>query len=161
MRKLALLVAADTVAVVPFFGPGVLAHGRGSGHRPVCPVPTVTTDYNVGQLTVHVAPPAGRCAARQRRVFDLGVAVTRMDNHASHDTPRSATSCGPFPSAGAVDPRYSCGLGMAVDHPPVEAAQYVIDVTYPGAAGDETAHAVVFCRSGSGKAACEQLDTRR
>jgi len=156
VRKVLLLLAAVPLVV----GPASAGHAEGSGGGSPCPVPTVDTHYDPRQLAVQVSLPASGCPTREHRVFDLDTAVTRMDNNGSRDVNGRSTSCGPYRSAadagpGAPAPRYSCDLALAVDHPQVEAAQYDVDITYPGDRGDRTWDMVLFCRSQGGNAGCE------
>jgi hypothetical protein len=163
VRKVLLVLAAVPLVVLPLVAaPAALAHAARSDGESHCAVPKVDPQYDVDLLTVHVSLPASGCAAREHRMFDLAMTVTRMDNNGSHDTLDSATTCGPFRSAGDVEPgdpapQYSCDYAMGVDHPKVEAAQYDIDLTYPDDNGEQTMSDVVFCRSDSHKASCEQL----
>jgi hypothetical protein len=164
VRKVLLVLAAAPLVLVPVVASPALAHVDRSAPEGEsrCPVPTIETNYDVDLLTVDVSLPASGCAAREHRIFELAMTVTRMDNNGSHDGLDSGTTCGPFRSAGDVEPgdpapQYSCDLAMAVDHPKVEAAQYDIDITYPGDSGDRTVSHVVFCRSDDDAASCEQL----
>jgi len=164
VRKVPLVLAALPLVLAPLTASPALARDDSSGARSACPVPTVDTDYDVHQLTVHLSLPVSGCAAREHRTFDLATTVTRMDNNGSHDGLDAGTTCGPFRSAsdvgpGEAAPQYSCDLGVAVDHPDVEAAQYDIDVTYPGPADDRTVTDVLFCRSDGDNASCEDLGT--
>ena len=93
-------------------------------------------------------------------MFDLDMTVTRMDNNWSHDVSDWSTTCGPFRSADDAEPgyspgQYSCNLSASLDHPNAEVAQYNFDLSYPGASGERTVTAVVFCRSDADNADCE------
>jgi hypothetical protein len=73
-----------------------------------------------------------------------------------------SVDCGPFPSrenaeGGDANRPSSCDLNVAYEHPQVEAAQYDVEVTYPGATADRTMSAVVFCRSDGNWGSCEEL----
>ena len=162
MRKVLLALAA--VPLVVLVAPAASAHDYGFSGESRCSAPTIDTQYSLDQLRVFVSLPASGCAAREHRMFDLAATVTRMDNNGSHDGLDAGTTCGPFRSAsdvgpGEAAPQYSCDLGVAVDHPDVEAAQYDIDVTYPGDSADRTMSDVVFCRSDGDNASCERLGT--
>jgi hypothetical protein len=163
VRKVLLVLAAVPLVVLPLVtAPAALAHAVPSDGESHCAVPKVDPQYDVDLLTVHVSLPASGCAAREHRMFDLAMTVTRMDNNGSHDTLDSGTTCGPFRSAGDVEPgapapQYRCDHAMGVDHPRVEAAQYDIDLTYPGADGQRTTTDVLFCRSDADNASCETL----
>jgi hypothetical protein len=162
LRKVPLVLAALPLVLAPLTASPALAGDDSSAAGSGCPVPTVDTDYDVHQLTVHLSLPVSGCAAREHRIFDLDSTVTRMDNNGSHDGLDAGTTCGPFRSASDVGPGEpapddSCGLGVAVGHPAVEAAQYDIDITYPGASGERTVTDVVFCRSDGDGASCEDL----
>ena len=162
MRKVLLILAALPLVLAPLSASPALGQPERSapegGSR--CPVPTVGTEYDVHEFVVHVSLPVSGCAARQHRVFDLDSTVTRIDNDGSRDGLGGGTTCGPFPSPGDTEdaePEDSCGSGTAVNHPPVEAAQYDIDITYPGATGDRTVTDVMFCRSDGHHVSCEPL----
>jgi hypothetical protein len=154
-RVLPVLAAVPLVVVAP-----AVAHaGSPDGESP-CQVPTIETQYDADKFMVQVSLPASGCAAREHRMFELATTVTRMDNNGSHDVSDRSTMCGPFRSAADVEGdagQYGCDLSVAVDHPNVEAAQYDIDITYPGATGDRTMSDVVFCRSDGGTGSCEEL----
>ena len=161
MRKvLAVLAVVPIVAVPVVIAPSALAEGSGPHGHLACPSATVDTAYDTGVLSVDVSLPASGCAAREHRTFELAATVTRMDNHGSHDVTDRSTMCGPFRAAsdagpGQPAPDDSCDVSFVVDHPEVEAAQYDIDITYPGAEGQRTMSTVLFCRSADGAAACE------
>jgi hypothetical protein len=159
-KVLAVLAVVPVVAVPVVIAPAALAEGSGPHGRLACPSATIDTSYNTVGMGVGVTLPASGCAAREHRTFDLAATVTRMDNHGSHDVTERSTTCGPFRSAsdagpGQPAPDDSCDLSVLVNHPEVEAAQYDIDLTYPGADGQRTMSTVLFCRSGDGEAACE------
>jgi len=160
VRKVLLALAAVPLLVAP----AASAHGDSPDGESRCSAPTIDTQYSLDQLRVFVSLPASGCAAREHRMFELAATVTRMDNNWSHDVSDWSTMSGPFRSADEVEPgyppgQYSCDLSVAVDHPKVEAAQYDIDVTYPGDSGDRTVSDVVFCRSDGDNASCERLGT--
>jgi hypothetical protein len=163
VRKVLLVLASVPLVALPLVtAPAALAHAARSDGESHCAVPKVDPQYDVDLLTVHVSLPASGCAAREHRMFDLAMTVTRMDNNGSHDTLDSGTTCGPFRSAGDVEPgdptpQYSCDYAMGVDHPKVEAAQYDIDLTYPDADGQRTTTHTLFCRSDADQAAWEDL----
>lgn len=159
MRKVLLALAAVPLVVVP----AASAHAERPDRdgKPDCPAPTVETTYHVDQLRVFVSLPASGCAAREHSMFDLTATVTRMDNQGSHDVRRETASCGPFRSAADAEPgdppgTYSCDLTLAFHHPKSEAAQYDIDLTYPGGDGERTISHVLFCRSDGDQASCER-----
>ena len=156
MRKVLLVLSAVPLLAAP----SVLAEGSGPHGRLACPSATLDTAYDSATLNLHVSLPASGCAAREHRTFELAATVTRRDDHSSHDVTQRSTTCGPFRSAsdggpGQPAPDYSCDLTVAVQHPEVEAAEYDIDIAYPGADGQRTMSTVLFCRSADGEAACE------
>ena len=162
MRKVPLVLAALPLVLAPLTASPALARDDASGAGSGCAIPKVDTQYDVHQLSVFVSLPASGCAAREHSMFDLDTTVTRMDNHGSHDVTERSTTCGPFRSADDMEPgyppsSYSCELSIAVDHSKVEAAQYDIDVTYPGDSGERNMTQVLFCRSDSDHASCEDL----
>jgi hypothetical protein len=127
-----------------------------------CPVPAVGTEYDVHELVVHISLPVSGCAARQHRVIEMDTTLRRVEDDESGDGLGGGVTCGPYPSAGdtdAADPaeEESCGEGMGLDHPPVEAARYEIDITYPGASGKRTVTDAIFCRSDGENVSCDPL----
>jgi len=162
VRKVPLVLAALPLVLVPLTASPALAGNDASGAGSGCAIPKVATQYDAHQLTVFVSLPASGCAAREHRIFDLDMTVTRMANHWSHDVSDWTTTCGPFRSADDAEPgyppgQYSCNLSAALDHPNVEVAQYNVDLTYPGASGERTVTAVAFCRSDADNASCEDV----
>ena len=53
MRKVPLVLVALPLVLAPLAASPALARDDGSGAGSGCPVPTVATDYDVHQLTVH------------------------------------------------------------------------------------------------------------
>jgi hypothetical protein len=104
VRKVLLVLSALPLVLAPLTASPAVARDDSSGAGSGCPVPTVDTDYDVHQLTVHLSLPVSGCAAREQRAFDLDSTVTRMDNNGSHDRLDAGTTCGPFRSASDVGP---------------------------------------------------------
>jgi hypothetical protein len=162
VRKVPLVLAAVPLVLAPL-SPALAQTKRSvaeGGSR--CPVPAVGTEYDVHQLVVHVLLPVSGCAARQHRVIQMDTTVRRVDKDGRGDGLAGGVTCGPYLSAGdtdAADPaeEESCGEGMGLDHPPVEAARYDIDITYPAASGKRTVTDVIFCRSDGQNVSCDPL----
>ena len=105
--------------------------------------------------------PASGCHSREHRIFTLSAMISRLDNGGGRDVTDWSVDCGPFRAAsdfepGAEAPQYFCDLGVALDHPPVETAQYDVEVTYPGAAAERATRLFSFCTSDGETATCEQ-----
>jgi hypothetical protein len=124
-----------------------------------CPAPEVIDDYDASQFAVAVTLAATGCPQREQRQFPLWVSVTRYDDTSAHGV-TSGVLCGPFQAASDIEPgrRYSCEGGVALDHPPVEAAHYEVEVTYPGGGGEERLAFESFCVSDEAGAGCEPQD---
>jgi hypothetical protein len=156
MRKVVLFAA-----VVPLvFAPTALAADRQAEPRSVCRVPEVDLVYDTHDLMVLVSLPVDGCRSRQDRVFPLSASITRMDNTGGRDVSDWNVDCGPFrsdPNAADQHVPPACDLNVAYEHPDIEAAQYDVEVTYPGVTADRTMTAVVFCRSDGDWGSCEEL----
>ena len=156
MRRALFLLAAVPLIVVP----PALAQDRTDGESS-CPVPDISSSYDVQAFSVHVSLPVSGCASREHREFLLSASVSRLDHDGGRMDVDRSVMCGPFRSAADTEPgdapsRYSCDLDVAVDHPEVENSQYDVDVSFPSATADRTATLVAFCTSDGDTAACEQ-----
>lgn len=146
-----LCLAISTLFVVNPAG----AHVDGSDEAPdSCPAPEVVHDYDTEQFAVAATLVATGCPQREQRQFPLWVSVTRYDDTSAHGATRGVL-CGTFPSSDPDGPQHSCDVGLALDHPPTEAASYTVEVTYPGADGDEVLAYDSFCVSDESAATCE------
>jgi hypothetical protein len=157
VRRALVLLAAVPLILAP---PALAAH-NGADTDPSCPVPDVTTSYDVAAFSVHVSLPAGGCASREHRQFLLSASVVRMDHDGGRQDVDRSVMCGPFLSAadtepGDAQPAYSCDLDVTVDHPGVENSQYDVDVSFPGATTQRSATFVAFCTSDGDTAVCER-----
>jgi hypothetical protein len=155
MRRSVLLLAAAVPLVLT---PPALADGKNT-ERP-CQVPDIELSYDTETFTTMVSLPASGCASREHTQFVLSASISRLDNGGGRDVVERSAMCGPFRSVDDFDdgeaPRYFCNLAVFLDHPPVETAQYDVDVTYPGAGGERTTNVFTFCSSDGETATCEQ-----
>jgi hypothetical protein len=152
-----LLVAA--LAAIPSIALADPPADGGPGGNP-CPVPEITHDYDAGHFTVHATLLASGCRAREHREFGFSAFITRHDGSTAEGHGRNV-SCGPFRSASDMGPgepthTYSRNVEIAMDHPSTEAAQYQVEVTYPGADGEETMAFESFCESNADGTSCEE-----
>jgi hypothetical protein len=126
----------------------------------VCRVPDIDLTYDTETFTALVSLPASGCASREHRQFVLSASISRLDHEGGRDVVERSAVCGPFRSAEDFEspeeaPRYLCNLAVLLDHPQVEAAQYDVDVSYPGAGGERTTSVFTFCTSDGTTASCE------
>ena len=125
-----------------------------------CPPPELTHNYDTTTLTVHATLLASGCPAREHRHFTLSAFISREDQ-ASGEGHDRVVGCGPFRSASDMGPgepphTYSCDVDLVMDHPSTEAAQYRVEVTYPGADGEETMAFESFCESNADGTSCDE-----
>jgi hypothetical protein len=125
-----------------------------------CPAPEITHKYDAARLTVEAKLVASRCPAREHRQFPFSVFVSREDQAGGEGHGR-VVMCGPFRSASDMGPgepphTYSCDVDLVMDHPSTEAAQYRVEVTYPGADGEERMAFESFCESNADGTSCEE-----
>lgn len=146
---------ALSLAVNILFAAAPAAADNSSDVVEACPAPEVVRDYDTDRFAVAVTLVATGCPQREERQFSLWVSVTRRDNTQAHGSTRGVV-CGPFPAASDTETqrRYSCDADVAVDHPPFEAAHYRVEVTYPGAHGEEVSVVESFCISDGAGARC-------
>jgi hypothetical protein len=139
--------------------PSASAHTDDPADTPVCPDPQVqVSDYDTERFVASATLLASGCPAREQRQFPLWLSVTRYEETSAHGVARGVL-CGPFRSSSEGEARrYSCDVDLALDHPEVEAATYQVEVSYPGADGDETMAFEVFCVSEDGSYGCELQD---
>jgi hypothetical protein len=153
-----LLVAAVAALCLT---PPAFAHSTAAASQKAadaCPAPEVTSDYDGERFSVHATLLASGCAAREHRQFSLSGWVSRVDDTTGEGHGR-VVGCGPFQSSDDMDPdapprTYSCDIDLSVEHPAVERAQYEVEVTYPGADGDETVTFDSFCVSSEEGTSC-------
>lgn len=122
-----------------------------------CPPPTVETQYDTERFTLYASLATTGCSVRERRQFSFSAFISRVDAESGHGH-GTVTVCGPFRSSDELDGdrSYSCDLETGVDHPPVEAARYDVEVTYPGPDGEATSTLALFCVSSGVTAECEE-----
>jgi hypothetical protein len=161
MRRFRLLLVAATTAliVVPISTAGAdpTPHGEPEAS---CPAPDVTTDYDTSRFAVQATLLASGCPARERRWFPFTVFVSREDGSSGEGHGRM-TMCGPFRSAAErkadeAPSASACEVDTVFDHPPVETARYDVEVTYPGAGGDETLSRAFTCVSAGATGSCTE-----
>ena len=157
MRRSVLLLVALPPASVPS---ALAATEKTPERQSVCRVPDIDLDYDTERFTVHVSLPASGCASREDTEFVLSATIARLDNNWGRDVVDRSVVCGPFRSADDAEPaggepNDACQLYLTVDHPEVENAQYDVDVSYPGAAGERTTSVFTFCTSDGKTASCE------
>lgn len=148
-------------AAVSFTGPAVAHETRPSSENGYpCPTPAVIYEYGDETFAIRASLKASGCPSRYDRQFTMSAFISRVDDAGGEGHGRAIT-CGPFrPSTDAENGRsYSCEIDLAVDHPRVEAAHYEVEVTYPGAHGEETFGFAMFCRTDDEWAGCEQYRT--
>jgi hypothetical protein len=111
--------------------------------------------YHPDRFSVSVTLPATGCPTRENGMFHMSMWLSRVDEHAGEGHGR-VVSCGPFPSSstGGMDRWYACELDEAFPHPSPEAASYDVEVTYPGADGEETVEFHSHCTTGDDGAFC-------
>jgi len=161
MRRFPLLLVAATTALTVVPMSSALAHPSPHGAPEAsCPPAAVTTAYDTSQFAVHATLLASGCPAREHRWFPFTVFVSREDASSGEGHGRM-TMCGPFGSAADAEadeaPATSaCEVDTVFDHPPVETARYDVEVTYPGAGGDETLSRVFTCVSAGATGSCTE-----
>lgn len=162
MRRSSVLLVAAAAALLPV--PAASAHGSppSEGTPETCPAPDVVAQYHPDRLSLYVTLPTTGCPTREQGEFSLQAWVSRVDEHTGEGHGR-VVPCGPFSDSNAdADPpdRWdTCELDMVLPHPNPEAAYYDIEVTYPGAAGEETIESHSFCTTGDDGAYCVAADT--
>lgn len=148
-------------AVHLLLAPPAVAAEKKADAKSVCPGPEAHSRYETDVFSVRVSLPVAGCAVREERRFALGIRVVRMDHHGGHDITERTATCGPYPqasAAGSDDAAHgsTCDLKLTVDHPEVENAQYDVEITYPGANGQRTMTAMLFCTSDGNRASCDR-----
>jgi hypothetical protein len=158
MRRVSVLLVAAVAALSPL--PAASAHGAPPAEdaSASCPPPDVVQDYDTERFSVFVTLPAIGCPARENRPFSLSAWVSRVDEKTGEGTGRMV-NCGPFQSSDDMDPdevrTYSCEIALSLVHPAVEAADYEVEVTYPGADRNlETITFESFCVSNDAGTSC-------
>jgi len=158
MRKCLLLVAAVPLILAP----PAFAGDKKKAERPsVCRAPDIDLGYDVETFTASVSLPASGCRTREHTMFELSVAISRIENHgADRDLVQRSTVCGPFRSADDFEesdaPEYFCNLAVFLAHPETETAEYSVDVTYPAASDTQTMSVFTFCTSDGKAGSCEE-----
>lgn len=157
MRKFVLLAAAMPL----LFAPAASAGEQRPDRESECRVPDIDLSYDTETFTAMVSLPASGCPSREHTQFDLSASISRLDNEGGRDLVERTATCGPFRSADDFEsdqtpPQYYCNLAVFLDHPPVENAQYDVNVSYPGAAAERTMSVFRFCTSDGDTAACQQ-----
>ena len=165
MRRFLVLLVAAFAALSPI--PAASAHSAPPSEETpeACPQPEVVAQYHPDRMSLYVTLPTAGCPTREHGDFSLQAWVSRVDEHTGEGHGR-VVPCGPFPSssdAGADSPdRWdTCELDMVLPHPNPEAAYYDIEITYPGADGEETIESHSFCTTGDDGAYCVAADARK
>lgn len=155
MRRPLILTMALAVTTLFVVAPAAAHADRPDEVADPCPRPVVAHGYDTEYFSVAVSLPATGCPAREQRQFPLWVSVTRYDETSAHGATRGVV-CGPFRPSSDIEPgrHYSCDVDIAVDHPPVEAAHYSVEITYPGSGGEEVFAFESFCVSDDFGATC-------
>ena len=161
MRRFPVLLVAAFAALTVVPSVALADPPNDSGQAPdPCPVPEITHDYDAACFTVAATLLASGCPSREHRDFGFSAFITRHDGSTAGGHGRNV-SCGPFRSGSDIGPgepphTYRCDIDVAMDHPSTEAAQYRVEVTYPGADGDETMAFESFCESNAAGTSCEE-----
>jgi hypothetical protein len=156
-----LLVAALAgLAAIPSSALADPPADGGPGGDP-CPIPEVTHNYDAARFTVHATLLATGCPAREHREFNFSAFITRRDGSTAEGHGRNV-SCGPFRSASDMGPgepphTYSCAVEVAMDHPATDSAEYQVEVTYPGADGEEMVAFDSYCESNADGTTCDEV----
>jgi len=157
MRRVSVFLVAAVAALYPL---PASAHGSPPSEdaSASCPPPDVFQDYDTERFSVFVTLPTIGCPARENRAFSLSAWVSRVDEKKGEGHGR-VVGCGPFRSSDDMDPdevrTYSCEVEVSLVHPAVEAADYEVEVTYPGAdRNTETITFDSFCVSNEAGTSC-------
>jgi hypothetical protein len=152
---IAVSLAMSTLVVV---APAAAHAADPASEQEACPEPKIVVfDYDMSRFASSATLQATGCRQREQRQFPLWLSVTRYDDTSAQGTTRDVL-CGPFRPSPDGEPTYSCDVDVAVDHPTVETANYTVEVTYPGDAGEETRTFEVLCVSDEESYGCELQD---
>ena len=163
MRRFPVLLVAAVAALSPI--PVASAHGSPPPEEAPegCVPPDVVAQYHPDHMSLHVALPVTGCPARENREFSMTAWLSRTEGQFTQ-AEGQVVGCGPFTSSDPADhtlDRFSlCEFDMTMGHPSPEATWYAIDVTYPGADGDETVSFRSFCTTSDDGAFCTEDDAR-
>ena len=157
MRKLVSLVVAFPL----FFGPSAFANETKGGAESQavssgCAQPVPQRSYTSGELVYRVAVDLTNCEWWDRSPIQLEAGLERIDGTEGHGA-WSGTLCGvafafppdngeESPTETAATPKSGiCEVQVALEHPPVEAAYYRGEVSFPWEGGRRTLSFTAVC----------------